>query len=738
MQYEIFLIYSESKEALLLSPNSFRFGPMVLLASAVVLGLTLSCGDDKPTTPTKNPVPQLSALVPDHAALGTPGLALKVIGSDFVAGSTVFWNGEERATVNLAADTLSATILAADLDPAAFTTLSDTVAGTPVIAQDVTVQVWVKNPEPGGGTSNALPFLLQGDRPVPTLASITPSTAATGSPDLQVTVLGTGFFNDSVVRWDSGDLVTAFGTSSHLVAIVPAALLTAPATASVTVFTPGPGGGLSNSLAFSVQVANPLPSITALNPLTVSAGGNGFTLEVTGTNFIAASHVLWNGDPRTTTFLSENSLQVTISASDIADGGLVDISVENPPPGGGTSGSLSLTVENPAPAIASIAPEGSAAGAAAFTLVVRGSGFVPGSTVLWNGANRSTSYAGSGMLIASIGAADVQNPGTATVAVRNAAPGGGESQALDFSIYLRVPLSANDLVYDPDRDRIFASVGGTGGAYANSIVSIDPASGDILGSTFIGSEPRPLARSDDGQYLYVGLDGADAVRRYVIDPDSAGFQFPLGNDPSYGPLKAEDIAVIPGSPHSIVASTIRPGVSPRHGGVFVYDDGVRRANGTQAHTGSNRIEPSDSPGTFYGYNNETTEFGLRRLLVTASGIAEDQVQQGVISGFGVDIHFAGGRIYATSGSVVDAATLQRVGTLNASGPMTVDPDLHRAYFLEASDGLSVHDTDTFSKLGTFHPADFANPRAPVRIGSDRLAFITNAYVVIVPLFGPGP
>ena len=109
--------------------------------------------------------------------------------------------------------------------------------------------------------------------------------------------------------------------------------------------------------------------------------------------------------------------------------------------------------------------------------------------------------------------------------------------------------------------------------------------------------------------------------------------------------------VLPGTTDAVVVSTQRPGYSPRHDGVVVYDNGVRRPLKTQGHTGSNRIVMVER-SLLYGYNNETTEFGLRKLLVGPDGVTEERpVLQDVIDGFGVDIVFGGGRIYSTRGSV---------------------------------------------------------------------------------------
>ena len=95
----------------------------------------------------------------------------------------------------------------------------------------------------------------------------------------------------------------------------------------------------------------PAPTLTLLSPSSVTAGGAGFTLTVTGTNFVSASVVQWNGSDLTTSFVSSTQLTAPISASDISTAGTVAVTVLNPAPGGGTSGSLTFTI-NPAPSIA--------------------------------------------------------------------------------------------------------------------------------------------------------------------------------------------------------------------------------------------------------------------------------------------------------------------------------------------------------------------------------------------------
>jgi hypothetical protein len=110
--------------------------------------------------------------------------------------------------------------------------------------------------------------------------------------------------------------------------------------------------------------------------------------------------------------------------------------------------------------------------------------------------------------------------------------------------------------------------------------------------------------------------------------------------------------VMPGQPSTVAVSRRYLSTSPRHAGVGIYDDGVVRSTTTPTHTGSNVIEFSSSASTLYGYNNETSEFGFRRMTINASGVTVTNTTQNLISGSS-DIRYSNGYIYSTSGKVID-------------------------------------------------------------------------------------
>jgi hypothetical protein len=294
-----------------------------------------------------------------------------------------------------------------------------------------------------------------------------------------------------------------------------------------------------------------------------------------------------------------------------------------------------------------------------------------------------------------------------------------------------IDLAANDLAFHPPRRIILASVPSREGALGNSVVAIDPRTAEIRGSVFVGSEPNKLALSDDWSTLYVGLDGAAAVRVVDMRTFTAGLQFTLGTDPFTGPYFPEDMDVLPGSPQSVAVSRRNVGFSPRHEGVAVYDDGVQRPVETPGHTGSNVIEFSDSASTLYGYNNETTEFGFRTMAVDAEGVTVVKVVQNLITGFSVDfeIDHANDLAYATSGRVIDPAASVLVGTIDAVGP--VEPDAARGfvYYLTGSAPtltLEAFDAETFVPRGSMTIPDVSgSPGSLIRWGGRGLAFRTT-------------
>ena len=204
-----------------------------------------------------------------------------------------------------------------------------------------------------------------------------------------------------------------------------------------SVFSPGPGGGTSNTASFPVQaMSNLLPATSGLVPNLTVAGSVRDTLavRVNGSNFVPGSVVRWNGSNRLTTFFNAGRIDATIPASDLLSAGTAQVTVFTPVPGGGTSNAQTFTIDNPLPILNAISPTSAPAGEPGLILTVIGSNFVPGSVVRWNGANRPTTFIGNSQLRASIPASDLAMMGSPNVTVFTPGPGGGTSAPQAFTI----------------------------------------------------------------------------------------------------------------------------------------------------------------------------------------------------------------------------------------------------------------------------------------------------------------
>lgn len=306
---------------------------------------------------------------------------------------------------------------------------------------------------------------------------------------------------------------------------------------------------------------------------------------------------------------------------------------------------------------------------------------------------------------------------------------------------VRLPLITNDLTYDRVSQKVYASLPSASGTFGNSIVPIDPETGIMGTPTFVGSEPFTLAISDNNKYIYVAIDGAGSVRKFDIATQSAGILFSIGSRLGIGGtgfFYAEDIVVLPDNPNTIAVSRSNIGFSPRHEGVAIFDEGVARSVTTPNHTGSNVIEPSLNAATLYGYNNETTEFGLRKMAVDASGVTVTSTVSNLLSGFDVDIKHDNGVLYSSSGRAVNPESGTLLGTFSGVNSRAFVPDsgVGRIFFASLSGGSVVIQAFT---INTFLPAGSltipnvnSNPFNLIRWGVNGLAFSTiNGQVYFV-------
>jgi hypothetical protein len=170
--------------------------------------------------------------------------------------------------------------------------------------------------------------------------------------------------------------------------------------------------------------------------------------------------------------------------------------------------------------------------------------------------------------------------------------------------------------------------------------------------------------------------------------------------------------------------------------VAVYESGVQRPSTAPAHTGSPVIDFGTSAATLYGYNSDSSEFGFRRMSVTASGVSVIDVILEVVSGFNVDFEMGSDdRVYATSGRIADVSPVSIVATYPGLPfgyiNTLVEPDVDRTFFLHEN-AIKVFDNATFVPIGTRPvPGIVGTPGSLIKWRDGGLAFRTSSNQVFL-------
>lgn len=330
-------------------------------------------------------------------------------------------------------------------------------------------------------------------------------------------------------------------------------------------------------------------------------------------------------------------------------------------------------------------------------------------TALWNGSPRVSKVV-SGQISMQLTSADLAAPGLNEITIYDNQTGAMWPGAWKFPVY--IAISANDIAYDTQRHVFYASIPSTGGTRGNNVVAIDPDTGDVKNSVFVGSEPDRLAITTDMQSLFIFNDGANSVVRLALDtfrPDPA---FSTGGTAASGLNTTPIVSALPGT------NTVLVGQNSTY---KVFDSGHPRtlsANGVGAVAWT-------GPNTFVNSSGQL-------FVVSPSGVSVTATSAAGNGGYVQDLKVAGGRVYFSSGAVYDANNLALLGKFNGSGLVEVDAAVQRAYLLgggpgSSGYGISAFDTASFVPLGSIAIPGLDNTYGNaisrlLRFGADGIAF----------------
>ena len=690
-----------------------------------------------PVTPADNPAPTVTSLTPRAVLAGSPSQTINITGTGYLSSTSATFNGAAIQTTYVSATSLQATVPASAL------------------AAGQVATVVLSNPTPGGGNSAPVDFSV--NSPTPAVTGLSPRVVPQGA-DAVITVNGSGFEANSVVMYNGSARPTTFVNGTTLQVSLKADDVKSFGTGQVTVNNPGPGG--STTTPTELFIAATSPTITYVNPNSISVNTSTnvpATIIVSGSGFAANATIQANGTFLPITAQSGTSITAKLATSFFAAAGSIQFVVTNPgsPAVQSNAATISVVVPN---TNFTISPNSAPAGSPDTKITVTGTGFFKDSVVTWNNTSLSTTYVSQTQLTAIIPAALISGFAQVSIQVSTPENTGPTPPAQPFTTFLALPI--NDIVYNAADGLIYASIPGSAGTgLGNNIAAIDPTTGSIVKTIFVGSEPTKIALSSDGTQLFVGLNGAAAVRQVNLTTATAGTQFSLGGGPGIynPPYTAQALAVLPGQPNSVA-------VYANNGVVTIYDSGVARSKtssglSTYFNSNSGSLAFGSSASTLY-LNSYTIGSNLYGLTIDSTGVtAATSIGSG--NAGGNSIQYDNNRLYLATGAVLNAANGTQLGQFStssttgsnqsvaASGPIVSDSTLGRAWILPTSysnpqNQIVAYDETTFDPIGSIPvtgvgsygaSSGLVQPADLIRWGQNGLAFhtATQLYVLQSPL-----
>ncbi len=378
----------------------------------------------------------------------------------------------------------------------------------------------------------------------------------------------------------------------------------------------------------------------------------------------------------------------------------------------------------PAPAITYLYPSSVNIGSGPVVTQIQGNDFFPNTTILINGAPFT------GVMQRFPFGVQLTLPGTLfkklgdiSIQAVNPAPGGA-SAMVALSVYRQTPLAAADAIYEPFTQKFYATMPATSTTNPNTLVTIDPNTGALGTPIPIGNDPGALGISDDGQTLYVGLNGDHSVVPFNLLTQTAGTAVSLGSDPLKAPLNALDIQVQPGQPGNAV-------VTLGAAGYYYGDDGLGLiSNGKLKNVFLNEAPNNVAVGgtrffdntNLYGWDTSFQSLGMLHFKITGNTLLE---AAGFPATYGVG-PFASDRtnLYDVNGQVFNATSGAVVGNLNMNpiaSAILRDPSSGRLFYL--GDSRQVFDPTTLTQVASGNGPVAWTPRS-MKWGPDGLAYLT--------------
>jgi Abnormal spindle-like microcephaly-assoc'd, ASPM-SPD-2-Hydin/Beta-propeller repeat len=452
----------------------------------------------------------------------------------------------------------------------------------------------------------------------------------------------------------------------------------------------------------------------------------------------------------------------------IPSGGFCDLTLNFTPQAAGTrTGTLTIASNDPAnpqvvlnlsgvgvatypvPTLTSMSRSTAAVGTANLNIFLNGANFFPTSVVHIAGQAQKTTYSRATSLSVTVDPALLAAMSELPVTVVNPAPGGGESAPLTLTVYLKLAVDPSFVVSVPSRKLLYASIPASAGTHPNTVIPIDPETGATQAPIAVGNDPRALAVSDDGSFLFVAAQGDQVIQRINLSTGQIDrtFAYPSNSLVLSRPFRATMLTV-PGSQTSLL---VHFADTNSFGGVMELFNDAGLVNSvpdlTQFDTGVNVSSFAfTDAGTAYSLPFTLASPFFNVFTIDGTGLHFTPVTGGNVgnSTTGLSLISDGKLLYTKAGQVWDPIAKTKVGSFPVSAinptsfpnlhDMTMDTAAGQFFMVadqisNASSGvaLTAYDLKSLTSTGTLNFTELTDPGPHnlVRWGSTGFGFLST-------------
>ncbi len=532
--------------------------------------------------------------------------------------------------------------------------------------------------------------------PRPRVDAVEPQTVLKdGWSGVELQLLGSGFAYGARVELDGKPVDSSVKAWDRITANIP--LLQQPVgPARITVSLPGPGGGVSDPRA--INIVNAAPTDIYVTPTSVVAGSGETKVAVMATGLGPDSVMRWNGQVRAARYVERTGstrgyFDLILPAAELSQPSVSEITITNPPPGGGTSPIARFVVAraagNPIPSLAApsiLALDGP--GEVGPSLTFSGSGLTENTKAYWDGQLVPSRYSAPGRILIDPPARDLVSPGVHQLYVTE---GGFNSD----TIWVALSRTASGpTVADLARRRLYA-LNASDLNLPSDLLVFDLDRLEPIAKIEAGLRAAAIDVSSDGAYVYVLVPPAK-VRRYNAESGAFDREYDLAQSSPLPPATTtvEGLRCLPGAPPSFIALLSQGNTR----WLAIFDDGAPRGTNsldmglaggpppafvTQSHA---IMVPGPLQSSYVEYDGTG---------ITGGSMTQDRETPGVVRDNGLTYLRDGQRILALSFLSLTSGTTRPA--------LAADPDKRRVYVIE-TDGsgqntvqVSAFDLDTLER-----------------------------------------